>query len=70
MTRKNITEKNLQKVSKNLDKAYEHLERAIEDLSKMSNLPDEIVSDIERFDITEISSLKGEVDELIEKIKV
>ncbi len=63
------TEKNLQKIWDNLDKAYEHMERAIEDLSLMSSIPEELKNDVERFDISAISCLKCDVEELISRLK-
>jgi len=68
------TEKNLQKVWDNLDEAYEHIEKehiekAIEDLSLMSSIPDEVKRDVERFDISAISCLKCDVEELISRLK-
>lgn len=63
------TEKNLQNVWDNLDKAYEYMERALEDLGLMSSIPEELKNDAERFDISAISCLKGEVEELISKLK-
>lgn len=69
MKRVNKTEKNLQKVWNDLDKAYELLENAITDLISMSNIPDRLRNDIESFDITAITSLKNDVEELIEQIK-
>lgn len=63
------TEKNLQNIWDNLDKAYEYMERALEDLSRMQSLPDELKNDVERFDISEISCIKNEVEEIISKLK-
>ena len=63
------TEKNLQNILNNLDKAYEHMEKAIDDLSSMVNIPDELKNDVERFDISAISCLKAEVEELLLKLK-
>ena len=69
MKRINKTEKNLRTIYENLDKAYECMERVLEDLYLMQTLPDELKTDMERFDISKISCLKGDVEELIEEIK-
>jgi len=58
------TKNNLQKVWNELDKAYEHLERALYDLNSMSNLPKDLARDIERFDISEISCMKLNIEYL------
>ena len=50
-----------------LDLAYEHMERAIEDLSQMSGLSNELEKMIERYDLSEISMIKQEVEELMFK---
>jgi len=69
MARVNKTEKNLQTVWDNLDKAYELMERALSDLSLMANIPNDVKDDMERFDLSKISCLKGDVEELIEELK-
>ena len=66
MSRVNKTKNNLQKVWNNFDMAYEHLENAFEMLNNMSGLPSELKNEIDRFDITEISSLKQSVEMLME----
>jgi hypothetical protein len=63
------TEKNLQNILDNLDKAYERMEKVIEDLSLMVNIPDGLKNDVEKFDMSAISRLKAEVEELLLKLK-
>lgn len=65
MSRINKTQNNLQSVWNNLDLAYEHMERAIEDLSQMTGLPDELEKMVEQYDLSEISIMKQEVEELM-----
>ena len=65
MSRINKTQNHLQSVWNNLDLAYEHMERAIEDLSQMTGLPDELEKMIGQYDLSEISMIKQEVEELI-----
>lgn len=65
MSRINKTQNNLQSVWNNLDLAYEHMERAIEDLSQMTGLSDELEKMIEQYDLSEISIIKQEVEELM-----
>lgn len=65
MSRINKTQNNLQSVWNNLDLAYEYMERAIEDLSQMTGLPDELERMIEQYDLSEISIMKQEVEELM-----
>lgn len=66
MSRVNKTQNNLQSVWNNLDLAYEYMERAIEDLSRMTGLPTELEKMVEQYDLSEISILKQEVEELME----
>ena len=66
MGRINKTQNNLQSIWNNLDLAYEHMERAIEDLSQMSGLSNELEKMIEQYDLSEISMIKQEVEELME----
>lgn len=66
MSRINKTQNNLQSVWNNLDLAYEHMERAIEDLSQMTGLPDELDRMVDQYDLSEISIMKQEVEELME----
>lgn len=65
MSRINKTQNNLQSVWNNLDLAYEHMERAIEDLSQMTGLSDELERIVEQYDLSEISIIKQEVEELM-----
>lgn len=65
MSRINKTQNNLQSVWNNLDLAYEHMERAIEDLSQMTGLSDELEKMVEQYDLSEISMIKQEVEELM-----
>lgn len=67
MSRINKTQNNLDTVWNNLDLAYEHMERAIEDLLQMTGLSDELEKMIERYDLSEISMIKHEVEELIQE---
>lgn len=66
MSRINKTQNNLQSVWNNLDLAYEYMERAIEDLSQMTGLPVELKRIVEQYDLSEISIMKQEVEELME----
>lgn len=65
MSRINKTQNNLDTVWNNLDLAYEHMERAIEDLSQMPGLSNELEKMIEQYDLSEISMIKQEVEELM-----
>lgn len=65
MSRINKTQNNLQSVWNNLDLAYEYMERAIEDLSQMTGLPDELERMVDQYDLSEISIMKQEVEELM-----
>lgn len=65
MSRINKTQNNLQSVWNNLDLAYEHMERAIEDLLQMTGLPGELEKMIGQYDLSEISMIKQEVEELM-----
>lgn len=65
MSQINKTQNNLQSVWNNLDLAYEHMKRAIEDLSQMTGLPDELEKMIGQYDLSEISMIKQEVEELM-----
>ena len=67
MSRINKTQNNLQSVWNNLDLAYEHMERAIEELSQMTGLSDEFERIVEQYDLSEISIMKQEIEELMEK---
>nr|DAT08799.1 MAG TPA: hypothetical protein [Bacteriophage sp.] len=65
MSRINKTQNNLDTVWNNLDLAYEYMERAIEDLSQMTGLSDELKRMVEQYDLSEISIMKQEVEELM-----
>lgn len=65
MSRINKTQNNLDTVWNNLDLAYEHMERAIEDLLQMTGLSDELEKMVEQYDLSEISIMKQEVEELM-----
>lgn len=65
MSRINKTQNNLKSVWDNLDLAYEHMEKAIDDLSRMTGLPTELEKMVEQYDLSEISMLKQEVEELM-----
>lgn len=65
MSRINKTQNNLQSVWNNLDLAYEYMERAIEDLSQMTGLPNELERMVDQYDLSEISIMKQEVEELM-----
>jgi hypothetical protein len=65
MSRINKTQNNLDTVWNNLDLAYEYMERSIEDLSQMTGLSDELERMVEQYDLSEISIMKQEVEELM-----
>lgn len=65
MSRINKTQNNLDTVWNNLDLAYEYMERSIEDLSQMTGLSDELERMVEQYDLSEISIIKQEVEELM-----
>ena len=67
MSRVNKTIPNLQKVWDKLDKAYENIEVAFEMLESMSDVPDELKSEMERFDLSTISSLKQYIEMMMEE---
>ena len=67
MSRVNKTIPNLQKVWDRFDKAYENMEAAFEMLNSMSDIPDELVYEIERFDLSAISSLKEYIEIMMEE---
>ena len=60
------TQGNMQKAWDELDKAYEHMENAIEMLSKMNGLPEELTKELDQFEIGRISSLKQNVEMLMD----
>lgn len=65
MNQINKTQNNLQSIWNNLDLAHEHMERAIEDLLQMTGLSDELEKMVEQYDLSEISIMKQEVEELM-----
>lgn len=67
MSRVNKTLPNLQKVWYKLDKAYENMEAAFEMLDSMSDIPDELEYEMERFDLSAISSLKQHIEMMMEE---
>ena len=67
MSRINKTIPNLQKVWDKLDVAYENMEKAFEMLSAMSNIPEELSDEIDRFDMSAISSLKEHIEMIMEE---
>ena len=67
MSRVNKTIPNLQKVWNNFDKAYENLEAAFEMLEEMTDLPEELQWEIDRFDLSAVSSLKQQVEIMMEE---
>jgi hypothetical protein len=48
-----------------LDESYERMERSLEKLSLMRDLPNELVQEMNNFDISAISSLKQHVEMLL-----
>lgn len=67
MSRINKTTQNLQMVWDKFDKAYENMESAFEMLELMSGVPDGLKSEIERFDMSAISSLKQHIEMIMEE---
>ena len=67
MSRVNKTIPNLQKVWDRFDKAYENIEAAFEMLESMSDVPNELINEIARFDISAISSLKEHIEIMMEE---
>ena len=67
MNRINKTIPNLQKVWYRLDVAYENMEKAFEMLSAMSNIPEELSDEVDRFDMSAISSLKEHIEMIMEE---
>ena len=67
MSRVNKTIPNLQKVWDRFDKAYENMEAAFEMLNSMSDIPDELGYEIERFDLSAVSSLKEYIEIMMEE---
>lgn len=67
MSRINKTIPNLQKVWDKLDAAYENMEKAFEMLNDMSSIPDELSEEMDRFDMSIISSLKEHIEMIMEE---
>lgn len=67
MSRINKTILNLQKVWDKLDAAYENIEKAFEMLGAMSNIPEELSDEMDRFDMSSISSLKEHIEMIMEE---
>lgn len=66
MSRINKTISNLQKIWDKLDAAYENMKSASELLESMRNLPDNLLEEMGRFDMSAISRLKQYVEQIIE----
>lgn len=67
MIRINKTIPNLQKVWNKLDSAYENMESVIDMLESMTDIPKELESEIDRFDLSSISSLKEHIEMMMEE---
>lgn len=67
VSRTNKTTNNLQKVWNKFDKAYENLETAFEMLEEMTDLTEELQWEMDRFDLSAVSSLKQQVEMMIEE---
>ena len=67
MSRINKTIRNLQKVWDRLDVAYENMEKAFEMINSMSGIPDELSDEVDRFDMSTISSLKEHIEMIMEE---
>ena len=67
MSRINKTISNLQNIWDRLDAAYENMEKAFEMINSMSGIPDELLNEIDRFDMYAISSLKGHIEMIMEE---
>ena len=63
----NKTIPNLQKVWDRLDAAYENMEKAFEMINSMSGIPDELSDEVDRFDMSAISSLKEHIEMIMEE---
>lgn len=57
--------KEMKKVWNKLDTAYENLENAFEILEGINGLTDDLQSEIDRFDLSAVSSLKQQVEMMI-----
>lgn len=66
MSRINKTKNNLQQIWNDLDLVCGSLDNALANISRMVDIPDSIIKDIELVDITRIVSLKNEIEDLIE----
>lgn len=67
MSRINKTTNNLQNVWDRLDAAYENMEKAFEMINSMSGIPDELSDEVDRFDMSTISSLKEHIEMIMEE---
>lgn len=67
MNRINKTIPNLQKVWDRLDAAYENMEKAFEMINSMSGISDELSDEVDRFDMSAISSLKEHIEMIMEE---
>lgn len=67
MSRINKTTNNLQNVWDRLDAAYENMEKAFEMINSMSGIPDELSDEVDRFDMSAISSLKEHIEMIMEE---
>lgn len=67
MSRINKTISNLQSVWDRLDAAYENMEKAFEMINSMSGIPDELSDEVDRFDMSAISSLKEHIEMIMEE---
>jgi hypothetical protein len=69
MTRVYKSKKNLERIWKQLDNASGELYNAREAIASMSDMPKEVTSSADRIDVTEIDSLKSEIELLIDAKK-
>lgn len=67
MSRINKTISNLQNVWDRLDAAYENMEKAFEMINSMSGISDELSDEVDRFDMSAISSLKEHIEMIMEE---
>lgn len=67
MKRMNKTIKNLQEIWDKLDGAYELMEDAFEALESMSGIPDDLKKEMDRFDLSSISSLKQQIEMIMQE---
>lgn len=66
MSRINKTISNLQKIWDKLDAAYENIESAFELLESMVDIPNNLSREMNKFDMSAISSLKQHIEQIIE----